>query len=355
MKDSGRLHVFAFPSGQSPVHQFISGLPASLLLGPDMDAPTPVTVLEPLRFEAITLFPAFYLTSEVEIPEPRIRLAKGMPLHRISRYDGKCLGYVGFGEAEENRNFLFEPGAVLGHYAPDLELGQIEVSCEVLGGVSEDHPYLEEYEREVEQTEESEEKSLRLTPVYDEEGAYHYEATELRISAGPTDESAAIWIKATEEGVGILANARVQLLDEKPGWKRIRLDIDYGFSIEGWVEEGRFEKNEGSGGWDYGHGHLGGGHSSKPPPKFCSGLLAPGTPIFTHQGAQWATVASSVEGVFEQKDGRLRLANFLGQYRDAFCAPGWNPHDVQGHADCIEDAEVRAADVTLACPAGKPR
>jgi hypothetical protein len=52
---------------------------------------------------------------------------------------------------------------------------------------------------------------------------------------------------------------------------------------------------------------------------------------------------------------RVAVPNFLGPYRDSFCEPRWNPRDTQGHADCIEDAEVRTTDVIVRCPAGKPR
>ncbi|HEX6276404.1 MAG TPA: hypothetical protein VFZ53_25360 [Polyangiaceae bacterium] len=355
MRDSGRLHVFALPPGHSPVHQFIRGLPASLLLGDDPDAPTPLTVLEPLRFDAVTLFPAFYLTRDIETAEPRIRIARGMALHRLSRLEGTCTGYVGFGTAEEERTHSFDAGAILGQYAPDLEVGQVDVPCDALGGASDDEPYLEEHERDGETTGESEQNALRLTPVYDEEGAYHYEATELRIGAAPTQATASVWIKASENGVGILANARASLLDQKPGWKRIELEIGHGFRIEGWVEANRFEHDPGAGGWDYGHGHLGGGSSTKPRPTFCAGTLEPATPIFTRRGVRWATVATRIEGVFEREESILRLANFLGPYRDSFCGPRWNASDSQGHADCIEDAIVRATDVVLSCPAGKPR
>jgi hypothetical protein len=350
MRDSGELHVFALPRGSAPVHQFIRGLPANLALGDDASAPTRVTVLEPLRFDAITLFPAYYLTREVTYGSPQVTLAAGTALHRVERVDAtRCDAYVGFSQDAHPREFASDGGQILGQYAPDLEVGPVRAPCEALGGVSKEAPRLD---GAFDEEDGDSEPLLRLTPVRDEEGYEHYEATELEIFARPLESSERLRLAASASGAELLASHAARQLAELPGWKKIRLVIREQLALEGWVTATAFEPDRGAmlGGAE--HGRLGGHRRSGSPPTYCTGTLAAGTPIFSASGVPWASVASKVEAAFERGRGHLRLVNFLGAYRDAFCSRWAHGTDSQGIADCVEDAEVRPGDVTLRCPAG---
>jgi len=359
LRNCGRLHVWTLGTTSAPVHQFISGLPAHFLLGDDSSAPTFLTVLEPLRFDAVTLFPAYYLERQIEQASPKVMLARGLGLHQVRREAaGNCSGFVGIGRSASEREGT-RGSEVLGEYAPDLELGPFEVPCAALGGALDAGraPILQtpwparDWDRVLGQN------PLMLTPFGDGEGdPHHYEETSFEIYARPGMSSGAgIGVRATATGARFLAAFSATLLETTPGWKKIRLVLGgYVLLIEGWVQEGLFQPADGSGSDLDGHGRLGGAHRSGPPPTYCVGRLAPGTPVFTSGGVAWATVSVPVEGVFEQKGDRHRLVNFFGKYYGAICQrPSLT--DSQGIPHCIWNAEVRAADVTLRCPAGKPR
>jgi len=189
----------------------------------------------------------------------------------------------------------------------------------------------------------------------DEDGAMYYEATEFQIYPTAEASSLGVTVKATREGAGYLANRHASLLDAKKGWKKIRLQLDNELVIEGWVDAATFEPGDGSDWPDERGGYLGGGHSTAKVPSYCSAKLAAGTPILGGDGLPWATVAREVEGIFVAGKERHQLVNFLGHYRDAFCAPHWYARDTQGHRACLEDAEVRPEDLKLVCPAPKVR
>src|SRR6478609_7802412 len=138
MANSGSLHLWALAAHGPPAHHYVHGLPADFELGSDSSAPTRLTVLEPLRFEAITMFPAYYLQKQSEQARPRVVIARGVALHLVARgYTSNCQAYVGFGEAVEARERAFDGTEALGHLLPDLELGPVEVPCDALGGVVE--------------------------------------------------------------------------------------------------------------------------------------------------------------------------------------------------------------------------
>lgn len=352
MQNSGPLHVFALPAGSPPIHQYLRGVPANLALTDGANAPTRMTVLEPLRFDAITLFPAFYLQREVVYPAPRVTIAKGTALHRVERTDAThCGAYVGFSVDPEPRRFASDGGEVLGHYAPDLEFGPVEVPCDALGGASKDLARLASASQDGASDDAG--PALRLTPSRDEDGSEHYDETELRIFEQPTENSASISAQGNADGSEILATSSATLLDKRPSWKKIRLVISEAVAIEGWVAAGAFEPDDGAARSYDEPGFLGGSHRGGPAPTYCAGTLAAGTRVFSPNGVVWATVASAVDAAFDATGGRIRLLNFFGPYRDAFCAPGSPSRDTQGIASCIGDAEVRPSDVTLRCPAGK--
>jgi hypothetical protein len=234
MKDSGRLHVFALMGGHEPVHQYIDGLPASLVVGTDPSAPTPITVHEPLRFDAITLFPAYYLQRQIEDRDPKVTLARGVALHRVAREDERhCTGYVGLGAQEEERAFLHDGSQILGRWKPDLELGYLRFPCDALGGRLEQQPILEASVARVQDDERDEGRALRFAPERDEGGAFHYEATEFGISEEAGENTFTFWIRATAEGARQLASASVTLLEQGPDSKKIRLVIDSAIAVEG--------------------------------------------------------------------------------------------------------------------------
>ncbi len=351
MRASGDMHVFVLPVGSAPVHQFIRGLPANLALTEDAAAPTRITVLEPLRFEAITLFPPYYLTREVEYASPQVTVAAGTALHRVQRLDAtRCDAYIGFSADSERRQLDFDGGEILGQYAPDLDVGPIEVPCDALGGSSDD-PLLESSADD--DANDDSEHALRLTPTRDEDGSEHYDALNLQLFEEPTEASASVSLEGSEDGAEILASSSVRLLEKRPRWKRIRLVINGAVAIQGWVAATEFEPDNGASQGSELHGRLGGYHRAGPTPTYCAGTLAAGTRIFSTSGVAWATAGSNVEAAFERKGARVYLVNFLGQYRDAFCSSERHATDTQGIAACLEDAEVRPADVTLRCPAGK--
>src|SRR3954469_18671846 len=66
MAKSGPLQLWAVAQDGSSMYQSVTGLPANLELGDDSSAPTRVPVLEPLRFDAITLFPSYYLQKQTQ-------------------------------------------------------------------------------------------------------------------------------------------------------------------------------------------------------------------------------------------------------------------------------------------------
>src|SRR6187549_3035048 len=138
MANSGSLHLWALAAQGPPVHHYVTGLPADFVLAYDPSAPTRLTVQEPLRFDAITMFPAYYLQKQSEQASPRVVIARGVALHLVARgYTSNCQAYVGFGEAVEARERAFDGTESLGHLLPDLELGPLEVPCDALGGVVE--------------------------------------------------------------------------------------------------------------------------------------------------------------------------------------------------------------------------
>jgi hypothetical protein len=228
------------------------------------------------------------------------------------------------------------------------------VPCDALGGVVEgEAPYLRGL---ADDETDDDETRLQLTPMRDEDGAMSYEAIEFQIHPIAEASSPSVTVKATREGAGYLANRHASLLDAKKGWKKIRLQLERALVIEGWVDAATFEPDDGSGDWpEERRGYLDGGHSAAKVPTYCSAKLAVGTPILGGDRLPWASVSREVEGIFVAGKERHQLVNFLGRYRDAFCAPHWHSLDMQGHRDCLGDAEVRAEDVKLVCPAPKVR
>ena len=85
MANSGSLHVWALAAQGPPMHRHVTALPADFVLADDSSAPTRLTVLEPLRFDAMTMFPAYSLQKQAEQASPRVLIARGGALHRVQR------------------------------------------------------------------------------------------------------------------------------------------------------------------------------------------------------------------------------------------------------------------------------
>jgi len=356
MANSGSLQLWALARDGAPLHQYVDGLPANFELGYDSSAPTRLTVLEPLRFDAVTLFPAYYLQKQTQQASPKVSIARGVALHRVQRVlEPNCQAYVGFGEAMAAREWASDGTESLGYLLPDVEVGPIEVPCDALGGM----PQLEAFHLEgladAENDDDSPEQRLMLSPLREEDGAMHYEATEFQIYPTPNGV-VGISVKATTAGMGYLANRSTALLvAEQKGWQKVRLQFDDELLVEGWVDAAVFEPDDG-GSWPDEHGgYHGGGNRTGKAPTYCSGRLAAGTRIVTSEGIQWATVTRELEGVFNPGKERHQLVNFMGPHRDSFCRRSWHARDTQGYQACVENAEVRAEDVKLVCPAPRVR